>query len=265
MKEFLGIKSKNSSIIYTEKIKEICDPLFGQTEVNLFTYSRVYIDGSRAELWSDSQALLYSFLERKYISDIYTPDLYEVGERYVFLPTKILNFPKLIKIKYSEQLNDLKRIYGYDNCFLVINRNTKFCEYFIFYTPITCIDGINYYINHLTEIENFISSFQFKSEKLIKYVDRNRIIKPWRNFSFQTTSDCDNAYFDNFNTSFLTNREIQTAKLMLQGKTARESACLLGLSLRTVESYIDNIKNKFGCNRKSELILKLAKIYGNLL
>jgi len=56
--------------------------------------------------------------------------------------------------------------------------------------------------------------------------------------------------------SGLSIREKQCLEDIVSGKTAQESACRLGLSRRTVENYIDTLKNKLQCKSKSELIIK---------
>ena len=55
-------------------------------------------------------------------------------------------------------------------------------------------------------------------------------------------------------------REEQCIDLLLAGKTAKETADALFLSSRTVEMYLDNIKNKLGCKSKLEILHKLRQI-----
>lgn len=50
-----------------------------------------------------------------------------------------------------------------------------------------------------------------------------------------------------------TDREMDTLFYTLTGYTSKESGKMLGLSHRTVESYLDNIKDKLHCNSKSEI------------
>ena len=52
----------------------------------------------------------------------------------------------------------------------------------------------------------------------------------------------------------LTPREEQCLQLYRLGKTAKETARILSLSPRTVEEYLDNIKAKYGCRFKRELL-----------
>lgn len=54
-----------------------------------------------------------------------------------------------------------------------------------------------------------------------------------------------------------TQRELACIHHLLDYKTATETAALMNLSPRTVESYIENIKNKLGCSTKAEVINKL--------
>lgn len=51
----------------------------------------------------------------------------------------------------------------------------------------------------------------------------------------------------------LTDREIDVLYFTLQGFTAKQIGKNLGISNRTVESYIDSLKNKFNVNNKSDL------------
>jgi DNA-binding CsgD family transcriptional regulator len=52
----------------------------------------------------------------------------------------------------------------------------------------------------------------------------------------------------------LSKRQTQCLFYILRGKSASKIAKMLGLSTRTVESYIENLKDKMLCNNKEELI-----------
>lgn len=60
---------------------------------------------------------------------------------------------------------------------------------------------------------------------------------------------------ENHNPVGLSTRELECLFLQIRGKTAKEIADILGLSKRTIEFYIDNMKSKFGCFNKTELIM----------
>lgn len=252
----------NKSLILAEKVESICQPLFKRYGINGFSYSRIFKDGSRSELWNNADALYHIFLRKKYINNIYTPDNYTNNERYVYLSNKIKNFPDEIRKKYTKQLLEQKELFNNDHCFLIINKNNIFCEYFIFYMPEDFRSAINFYLNHLVELEKFAKNFKEQSKLLIKMADEEKIVKPWRNgyrnIDLKSASN-DSNLSDRSTYIKLTKREMQVAQLIIEGKTAKESASHLDISMRTVESYIENIKNKLACNRKGDLIVKLIK------
>ena len=58
---------------------------------------------------------------------------------------------------------------------------------------------------------------------------------------------------------YLTYREAQCMLLFIRGKTVAKVAEQLALSPRTVEYYLNNIKDKVNCRTKSELIERIAQ------
>jgi LuxR family transcriptional regulator len=64
----------------------------------------------------------------------------------------------------------------------------------------------------------------------------------------------------------LSRRELECLQHVHQGLTSLESGQRLGLSSRTVEGYLESIKNKLGCYSKKELketaeLLHIAKYF----
>ncbi|MCK4870577.1 MAG: helix-turn-helix transcriptional regulator [Gammaproteobacteria bacterium] len=49
-------------------------------------------------------------------------------------------------------------------------------------------------------------------------------------------------------------REAECLVKFMQGMTVRETAQVFGLSIRTVEFYVKNMRQKVGCSTKAELI-----------
>jgi DNA-binding CsgD family transcriptional regulator len=65
---------------------------------------------------------------------------------------------------------------------------------------------------------------------------------------------CENNIFS------LSDREIECLFFTLRGMTAKQIGEKICLSKRTIEAYIENIKNKFGCHSKSELLIRAVKM-----
>ncbi len=66
--------------------------------------------------------------------------------------------------------------------------------------------------------------------------------------------------FVNGNTNELTPRQLECAILYVKGFTIKEIGKILKLSPRTVGHYIENIKDKYQCSKKHELISCLLKL-----
>ena len=75
--------------------------------------------------------------------------------------------------------------------------------------------------------------------------------------SFKTIDNKYNFPITQINDARFTKREIEVINLLIKGRTAKLIAEELQLSKRTVEYYIENIKNKMNVFTKSELIDKI--------
>jgi DNA-binding CsgD family transcriptional regulator len=65
------------------------------------------------------------------------------------------------------------------------------------------------------------------------------------------------------NDVYLSKREFECAKLLLQGLKIKEIAAHLNLSPRTVESYFNNMKSKLHCQSRTDFIIKLSEYIKN--
>lgn len=88
--------------------------------------------------------------------------------------------------------------------------------------------------------------------------------------SLVTSSFVENGQITNLN--LLSKRETECLQLIIRGKSARQLGIIMGISQRTVEEYLNNIKLKFGVSTKAEIIelvvnnmSHLNKLYLNIL
>ena len=88
--------------------------------------------------------------------------------------------------------------------------------------------------------------FRDKAESIIKAAEKNKIILPFHNeksnlFEKDIDADLYKLEISSFANS-LSTRQIECCSLLLKGKTSKEIAELLCLSVRTIEYYIGNVK-----------------------
>lgn len=82
------------------------------------------------------------------------------------------------------------------------------------------------------------------------------IIQPDKKFRTGASSQRSYKYDQYFDGIKLSTRELECLFYLVRGKTVSDISNLLLLSKRTIESYIDNIKYKTGCQTKADLIEK---------
>jgi len=231
-------------------ILDICRPFFKKSGLNAFSYSRVFKDGSRCELWSDAAAFEHTFHRARYIVGAYTPQYFQENERYSFLEKKVESYPDELRDKYIHQLTDQRDYFNHGNCFCKMNRKDEFCEYFLFYSPVHNGAIINFYLNNLQELELFCDYFLQAAKNFISEADKYRI-QPTRDDSRPKLSEQESL------AESMTAREKDVARLLVTGATIKDVGIALSISPRTVESHVEKMKLKYGCSRKSVLVKQL--------
>lgn len=110
--------------------------------------------------------------------------------------------------------------------------------------------------------------FSIGGQTVYKFNQENQIEEIWQSWDmlgllkqigtvqFNKTSPAPPIVDQNLKKALLLSpRERECVRLLLQGKTAQETADDLMLSRRTVEYYFENIKNKLTCLNKRELFV----------
>ena len=247
--------TEHISFISSDFINQLCAPILTKLNLNAFSYSKIYIDGSRLELWTDAYALEHTFITSPYLLNVYSPDL--IGnDRYCVYEYKVKNYTDKLVELYYHQLNDQKEIYNHANCFFIINREPTYTEYFVFYSPKSNTNAINMYYNHLDEMNEFVKYFLANAKDIIKKADANRLIPAWRDVDPRILKRKEY----NPNNDGLSPQEKRVAYMIMAGESAKTIAFNISVTPKTAENYIANIKRKIGTNSKRELIKKLYRM-----
>ncbi|MFL9989426.1 response regulator transcription factor [Paraburkholderia sediminicola] len=223
----------------------------------------MYTDGSRAELWTDADALRHTFLEKKYIVGAYTPSYYSSEDRYVILESRIQSFRIQDRDRYVAQIIDQRELFGHAHPFKIVNIADEYCEYFIYYSPVNRRHEIEGCVNNLEVLANFSEFFKNSAATLIRNSVNDRIVGAM-NLGGNYQEIGGNNFVSNelgslrFLDISLTERQLEIARHLLAGRTARDIADRLDISRRTAETHVENMKSRLGCLNKSELVIKLA-------
>lgn len=262
------IDDKHISVVQCNDVKEICEPLFAKTCVRYFYHTRYYNDGTCYSLDSNTEWYKY----------FYSKDYYPTLDQLQKLPAI---YYELFENYNSEGAAEARDQFKLDHFFAIYHVAPNYVDMFGMAADKDSRGVIDFYFKNLDILHQFIAYFKDRAQNLITAADKkeNKLILPkFLNCSIQESSGfltediiqpdkeelrhcllpkkCQ-VIFNNIN-SFISKRELECLYNLLQGKSAKESARILNLSHRTVETHLENIKARFGILNRSQII-ELAK------
>lgn len=272
--------NQHISITSSREINLICKPLLAKTPITVIDYSRVYLDGSRLELSNHTSRIESAILScSKAMQHIYTPALIPPSQRYLLVDpwlqtiegvaAKILKSRKLVQQELFNIGNELR----------IITRTNGYTEMFHFYSDSNQKGIENFYLNNINLLEQFILYFLNYTQGFIQQADKQRIIRPWRKpnsniiildgaysslieesnkivgYPLTIMDTCPKKFYFTINNInlYITRREIDCIVEVINGKTNKEIASKLFLSIRTVEKHIESLFVKSNCSNRKEL------------
>jgi DNA-binding CsgD family transcriptional regulator len=250
---------------YGKRFGELCASIFRSTPVNYIGLARIYNNGSRSYLISDP-AWGEVLLEKKYHLAGTEDALIHGPESSFQLWSASAMFA--VTQKTQELLKDcIANNYG--NGVTLIERGKNFIE-FIHICANSGYERVdNYLINNIDSLwksvlsirENLAKDKALKNAYDKKYhynvllpepvlgTAKIGLKKPTKKYFL-------GGYFDNI---YFTPKEMDCLTLLYENQTIQQIAKRLDLSPRTVESYINNIKQKTSCFNKTALVLELSR------
>ena len=266
-------KSNNLSMSLVNDIVSICHahPVFNEINAHSFVFHRLYNDGSRM-FFCSSHEWTDHFYKKNYFAASSFQKFYHSKEVMLWKewPLNDLSFIKLI--------NDAKENFNFSNGIIINKKHNNYIDSFAL-RGFAYDEGINdRYFSQFVSIEQFIDHFLDKSKKIIDTSFKNRLVIPEnvvKLYNVENVSDTKehiNAVLNNFfgkklfidnNGLFFSVRESECLVLLVLGRSMKEIADKLCISMRTVEFYINNIKFKLQCGYKSQIIENLSAHHYN--
>lgn len=232
------------------EMREISKPLLS-LGITYFSYGRHYNNGGRLWLCNTPEN----------VESYYRRGLYRFGNS----ESHPKNYHSQV-VLWSTLPNQLvfnnARQFGIDHGIFIIEPQQDYCEFLAFGTTPNNHRIINTYLTNIDYLKKFGDFFKDNGQSLIKHGEINKVILPYHNKEIMHVSNMAlSPLFENRSLSLpkLSRRQYSCAQLFLQGKTTKEIAKEFCLSPRTIETYIDNLKSKFGCQNRIELALKLSE------
>jgi DNA-binding CsgD family transcriptional regulator len=247
------ISDNHISVKSGDDIRTICKPLFDRSDISFFIYCRFYDDGTLVSFPSNT-AWHKHFMEKEYFSN----KLRMKEGLHLWASHE----------QYSKATIEARKHFNIDNKFEIVERGANYYDVYGFASSKGKNRIIDYYINNIDYLKKFGLYFKNKAEKLIdtaRTVDNRLLIH-------HQIVDCEEEimleYVDDFmrnrikhyyvNTRYssdlyLTSRETQILLYTLQQRSAVDIGRIVGISPKTVESYLAKAKEKLGCETRPDL------------
>lgn len=252
----MELASSHITLTSTQEMINLSVPL-NILHVDFFSYTRFYFDGTSISLLTHTN--WYNFFLKQEVP----------GSVNVFnLKTGCYLWSELFP---EEAVIDAKNNFNIDNGIQFTYREKDYVEVFSFGSEPSNHKAMGYFIANIDLLEKFNKYFKKRAVNLIDKAVKSKIIIPeimrgYQEINAGFTLGLDErrkflnliGYDDIIHN--LSNREYECLQHISRGMTNKEVARLLRISPRTVETYINKMKDKFDCISKSQL----AEIYWEL-
>lgn len=258
---------------FADITQKICQPLFSCFPVQFYGYLEITLNGHIRTVNSDAECyaklvsdedynnLTYFRMAKQfghlmpgqYLSDLLNNPQFPLLKNSMLEKYNYAHVCWLVEWAKNQKKEDLIRVHVYAmrpsnqqvNQFYLDNFNLlhKFNNYFQ-----------EQFSAHINKLKTKRMDVECKSEflNLMKHSKEMIIQREAKIHEFSTLCDSETLSKPN-----LTTRELQLINWYLLGKTAEESAMILGISRRTVEYHFEKLRKKFNCYSKSQIVMKI--------
>lgn len=259
MEEFLN---------YCGVLKKNSEPLFKYLPIRHFNYIEARPGKDFIALSSDLD-LFNAYLQRAYYQRTPYHTLLEFCKSGIYC-TDLYAFPELPPVQdHSQLLAD----FDYGHSCMIMHKETKNGE---LVAKIYAFEGrlSDPYLNHI-----YLNNIDLL-HKFTRYIDQKiypikKALQPdyypvQEEMHFYKEIEPTDAITNKANLLSLfkstdmtgpkpTAREMEIIMWNLKGKTAEETASIMGISRRTVEKHFEKLRKKFGCYSKAQIALQMAR------
>lgn len=244
----------------TNEIKNICSPLIEHLGIKHFAYCKHYHNGTSLILTFKPE-IVEKFNEI-FVAGVSDEGSY-VKDGFYLQCDMVNNNPDLHTFfdKFSDKFNSSHHLLFYEHY-------DDYLEQFIFGVAPNNSAIYSFYDDNIDLFEQFMLYFKDKARKIIDEAEKHRIIIPktpmpefaanhYEKIRENFLQDIKHTHYllDKKNGNvFISQRELEVIYCLSRGRTAKEIGSELSLSPRTIETYLNNAKNKLGCFNKSQVI-----------
>lgn len=247
---------------YHQKLMKVCEPFFKTFGINYFFHQSNTPDGLYHGIGTHPDFLHFYFDQRQHECNPFITQFDQLKSGIYF-------YDSVCEKEFQKTMQNATDKYNLKHSLVLMEKDLDRCNQFGFSIPPDRVDIQSLVINELPLFKAFIQHFNHEMSDILQDLRRHPVSvrKDQQALEVKVLPEIQLDYFNRM--SFLakirtplnilrhrklSKREIDCLKLYLKGKSAKNIGEKLGLSPRTVEFYLANIKNKLSCHTKPELI-----------
>ncbi len=257
-----GLELKNHFSLSSSQDVNTISHILKTIGITYFNYIKIYNDGSRELLTSNAEWIdhFYKYSLYKSVGAI---DIEYLLPKGYFLWSEL----KTDDAIYSQG----REFFNIDNGISFVSKQKDSTTLYIFASTRDDHSINSFYVRNIDLFKRFILYFQDKGANLLNQAAKNRIYLPEKQViidrefkkvilsgnerrKFFEETNIERFFLPNSDDDlYLTKREAECAAYMLDGATAKQIGKQLGISFRTVESHLNQMKEKLKCATKEQL------------
>ncbi|MGQ3889282.1 helix-turn-helix transcriptional regulator [Legionella sp. CNM-1927-20] len=255
-----------SLLNFTTFVKNTCTILFKAIDINHFSYIEADEEGNY--FWLDSHA---EYLQQCIAQGLLKNVPINILKTYPKQGFYLLDTYPQKYLKNCEAIYKLLEGFNFGHSFRVLeilNSKDKVLKLYCFDAPLENTDINHIYLNNLEALSKFNNYFDSQLATIrplltkLSISNRLEFMQRMSTAFIKEPISLDIPFNQkSFQHTHLTLREKEVLWWHIRGKTSDETAYLLGISRRTVERHFENLREKYNCKSKSQLIFKLASSY----
>lgn len=235
-----GLAANHFTLTTASDVRQICNAFMRHFNLRYFDYGRIYHDGRATLLATDPDWVCHYFATQNPVGG-------EVRKNGIY--------PWPIHLP-SQTIIDARNAFNIDNAVTEIIEHVEYTEFFDFAATAGDEKALYYQLNHYDLYSKFLSYFKLEAKTLIDKAFLHPVAEKVNaiNNSFEQIN-VDKVLVDinhPFNT--LSVRQKECVKLLVKGMSYKQIGYQLGLSMRTVEHYLETVRQKLGCDTRLQLI-----------
>ena len=227
-------------------VKSIAQNFFKKSGLNYFQYSSVFKDDRHFFLVTHGDFVSARIRAKRRILSHITKELLHKN-LYMFLWNESL----------PQDDTNMAREYGIDNGLCFVERFKEHYNLIAFAAPLG-YPIHNFYLNNIGEMIRFIREFEHRGKVLLEQAQKNKFWIPERlndvNRSAIFAKAKNKTIVLNGLSFSLSRQELACLTLLSKGFSMQGISSSLTISPRTVETYLNRIKDKTSNNKKQELV-----------